>query len=73
MKRIGTVLREIYGLFVEDGMLAVGAVAWILAVSLLLPHLALLPLTARPLLLFAGLAAVLVASVLRAARAPRKR
>ncbi len=64
MRAAGAILRELVGLFVDDGALAVLALLW-LAISWWL-----LPLLAGPVacavLLFAGLAAVLAYSVARA-------
>ena len=64
MKVLGAVVRELTGLFVDDGALALLTLVW-LAVSWWL-----LPLLAGPVacavLLFAGLAAALAFSVVRA-------
>ncbi len=64
MKAIAGVLRELAGLFVDDGALAALALVWIAAAWWLLP-LVVGPV-ACSLLLFAGLAVALAASVLRA-------
>lgn len=64
MRGLDVILRELIGLFVDDGALVVLALVW-LAVSWWV-----LPLLAGPVacavLLFAGLAAALAFSVLRA-------
>jgi len=62
-----TVVRELYGLFVDDGRLALTVVAWLVACWLVLPHVAAGALWPA-VLLFAGLAAILVESVSRRAR-----
>ena len=60
-------LRELAGLFVDDGSLALLALAWLAACGLALRWLALDP-TWAGLLLSAGLALALAASALRAGR-----
>ncbi len=60
------VLREILGLFIDDGSLALAAVIWLVLVWLLLPLLA-VPPAWRGVVLFAGLALALVVSCRRAA------
>jgi hypothetical protein len=66
MSVLGSILRELWGLFVDDGLLAIGLILWVALAALLLPRLG---LTAEggPIL-FAGAACVLVASLLRAAK-----
>ena len=66
---IDSILRELYALFVDDGSFAAAILAWIAAAWLLLPRLALSPALSG-LILFAGLAAILLESALRRARAP---
>lgn len=61
-----SVLRELWGLFVDDGLLAIGLILWVVLAALLLPRLG-LSAEGGPIL-FAGAAGVLVASLLRAAR-----
>ena len=60
---IKSVAREVYGLFVDDGSFAVAILVWVAVAGVALPHAG----WAGPVL-FAGLAAILVKSVLRFAR-----
>jgi hypothetical protein len=60
---IKSVAREVYGLFVDDGSFAVAILVWVAFAGVALPH----GRWAGPVL-FAGLAAILVKSVLRFAR-----
>ena len=62
-----SIVREVVGLFVDDGSFAVAIVVW-LVVCVVLPRVAAGARWAG-LALFAGLAAILIASVLRFARA----
>ena len=64
MKALASVLREAIGLFVDDGALAALAVAWVAVAGWVLPLL--LGPVACAALLFAGLAAALAYSVMRA-------
>lgn len=59
-----TAWAEVVGLFVDDGLLAGGALLWVAVVALVLSWLGSPALCAA--LLFLGLAAILAASVLRA-------
>ena len=68
MTRALTILREAYGLVVDDGTLAVAALVWIAVVWASVTHLAQSPTRARPNL-FSGLAVILVENV--APPAPR--
>ena len=61
------VLSEFVGLFVDDGSLAVAVLAWLAAAWLLLPRLP-LPPALPPIILFAGLAVILIESAFRGAR-----
>lgn len=61
------VIREVLGLFVDDVGFAAGIVLWLAVAGLALPRLG-LPDSVPPLLLFAGLAAILIAGALRRAR-----
>ena len=65
-----TIAFEFIGLFVDDGSLAVAVLAWLAVVWLLLPRLP-LPPALPPIILFAGLALILVESALRGARRNR--
>ena len=62
-----TIFREIFGLFVDDGSFAIAILAWLALLWWLLPHL---PITGlwQAVMLFAGLIAILIESVLRRAR-----
>jgi len=61
------ILREIFGLFVDDGSFAMAILAWLVLLWLALPHLPIAPQW-RSVILFAGLLAILVESVLRRVR-----
>ena len=61
------ILREIYGLFVDDGSFAVATLAWLALLWLARAHLHLSGAVSAALL-FAGLAAILIESALRRAR-----
>ena len=67
MRWIVPILREIYGLFVDDQGFALAILAW-LAVAALLVTFAPLPAPVQGPLLFAGLAALLIRACLHAAR-----
>ncbi len=70
MTSLRTIWSEFIGLFVDDGSLAAAALIWLGAAWLLLPRLP-LPPAVPPILLFAGLAAILLESALRRARQGR--
>jgi hypothetical protein len=55
-------LKEIYGLFVDDGWLSLEICLWLMVVWLLLPQLVASP-SVRPIFMFIGLAVLLVSSV----------
>jgi hypothetical protein len=67
MNALTTALKELYGLFVEDGSYALGIVLWLLVVGLVFSQLPQLGFW-RAVLLFAGLVFLLVENVLRTAR-----
>lgn len=76
MQWLKSILREAFGLFVDDGWLALACIIWLAVVWRLLPLLP-IPPSWRGVILFLGLAAILLASVLhrcsrraRRARAP---
>ncbi|GAC1362489.1 MAG: hypothetical protein NVSMB3_10760 [Acidobacteriaceae bacterium] len=66
-----TVLREVWGLFVDDGSFAVAIVAWVALVWLLERGLRVASVVGGTAL-FAGLGVILVESLLRYARAKRR-
>ena len=71
MTLLATILRELVGLFVDDGSLAAGAVIWAAICGWGLPVLDVGPRAQAALLVF-GLAALLLENTLRASgRVPR--
>ncbi len=66
MTRVGAVLAEIRGLFVDDGALAVAIIAWLAVVGLLATSG--MPSALLCLGLFVGLAALLLHSTIKRAR-----
>ncbi len=70
MTWLKTAWSEFIGLFVDDGSLAVAVLAWLAVAWLLLPRLP-LPPALPPVILFAGLALILVESALRGASRDR--
>jgi hypothetical protein len=62
MKAFVTILRELWGLFVDDGSLALALVFWCAVAGLILPHL---PLTGgwNGPVLFVGCLAILLVDV----------
>ena len=69
MRWLGVIWREVLGMFVDDGRFALAIAVFLLLAGLLLPVLA-LPHGLAGLLLFGGLALILVDSVIRRARTP---
>ena len=67
MSWIKTILREIVGLFVDDGSFALAILVFVGAAWLLLPRLG-IPAEWGGIILFVGLAAILVESATRRAR-----
>jgi hypothetical protein len=67
MTRLISMLREVFGLFVDDGSLAIAVLAWIGIVAFALPAFG-LPATWRAVALFAGCALILAENVGRSAR-----
>lgn len=61
-----SVLKELYGLFVDDGSLAIAVLGWV-AICALIAAAGLAAALLGPLL-FAGLAALMIENVLRRAR-----
>jgi hypothetical protein len=70
MNALKTILHEILGLFVDDGSFALAILLWLALVWFLVRPLQ-LP-AAGGIVLFLGLAAILVESVTRFARKPRR-
>src|SRR5262249_5426927 len=70
MKWIPTAVRELVGLFVDDGSLAIAVLAWVVIAVLAFPAL---PVDSGwlAIVLFAGLAVILAENVLRSARRTR--
>jgi hypothetical protein len=58
---------ELLGLFVDDGRFAIGILVWLVVATLAFRHLE-LPPAVPPVILFAGLAVILVESAVRKAR-----
>ena len=67
MKLLRTIVSELIGLFVDDGLFAAGILIWVVFIGLPAPAIG-VPALWRGLLLFAGLAAILVESVARRSR-----
>ena len=67
MAWIRTVLREVFGLFADDANFAITILAWLLVVWLALPRFG-LESAWRGIILFAGLALILVENATRRAR-----
>ncbi len=71
MNPLRTILRELLGLFVDDGSFALQILIWLALIAFLLPHFNWNPAwlsNARGILLFLGLAAILMTSAIRYAR-----
>ena len=66
MKWIGAIAREVFGLFVDDGRFAVAIFVWLVLVGLGLPWLG-VAAGLEGLILFAGLALILVTSAIQRA------
>lgn len=67
MNVLRTIVAELIGLFVDDGLFAAAVLIWVAVVGLVSPAIGLSP-TWRGVLLFVGLAAILIESVARGAR-----
>ena len=65
MTTLRTIFAELFGLFVDDWIVAVSILAWVGVIALLRTHL---PNALTPALLFFGLAAQTLFFVLRRAR-----
>jgi hypothetical protein len=66
MSAVVTALKEVYGLFVEDGRYAVAIVAWLLLAALVLPRF--VAASWRAPLLLCGLIVILIENVVRSAK-----
>ena len=71
MTWLANAFKQIYGLFVDDGLLSLGVCVWLLVVWFALPHVVASE-TARPIILFAGLAVLLADSVRRGSTSGRQ-
>ena len=67
MKVLQTAATEVFGLFFDDGFLAVGILVWVAAMTWLVPRIP-IPMSWMAPLLFLGLAALLLTSVVQSAR-----
>ena len=67
MHRLSSIAQEIVGLFVDDAGFALAIFGWLLLFALVVSFTAVVPPAWAGLLLFAGLACVLVVSCLQAA------
>lgn len=72
MTWLRTALAELWALFVDDGLLAVLAILWLTIIGFAARSGA-ISRSILALILFAGLAAILVASITRAARGAASR
>ena len=70
MQSIKKIFTELFGLFVEDGRFAVVILIWLGVVWLLAPRMAIRP-NAGGIILFAGLALILVENTVRSSRRKR--
>ena len=70
MRWIGTIAREVFGLFVDDGSFAIAILVWLLLAGLCLPWLG-VSAGWEGLMLVAGLVFILVESATRRARKSR--
>ena len=67
MRWLKAVISEVFGLFVDDGRFSLAIIVWVGAVWLVLPRLNILPAW-NGVILFVGLAVILVESALHRAR-----
>jgi hypothetical protein len=65
MKAFAGLFRELYGLFVEDAGFAIAILVWVALFAAILRYL---DGSARPAVLFAGFAAILIVEIRRASR-----
>ena len=71
MKWLKNILREIFGLFVDDGSFAIAILIWLAVVRWVTPYLNISARTSS-ILLFVGLALILVESAARYSRHKRQ-
>ncbi len=71
MTWLRTIVHEVFGLFVDDGSFALAIVIWLVALKLVIPHLEAVA-HRNGFILFGGLAAILIGSVLHSSRRPAK-
>jgi hypothetical protein len=67
MKTFLTVVQELWGLFVDDGTLAVVIILWLILVAVVLPHTG-IPVQFNGAILLAGLILGLMENIWRASR-----
>jgi hypothetical protein len=67
MRWMSTILSEVFGLFVDDGSFAIAILAWLAVIALILPRLG-VAAGWDGLILFVGLALILVESAARRAK-----
>jgi hypothetical protein len=67
MRWLGTILNELFGLFVDDGSFAITIIAWLGVTWILSLHI-LANIQWSGIVLFGGLVAILVESATRGAR-----
>lgn len=67
MNWIKSIFREIFGLFVDDGSFALAIIIWLVLIRWTTSHLS-LSAAATGIILFAGLALILIESTARFAR-----
>lgn len=70
MRWLKKILRELFGLFVDDGKFALAILLWLGFARLLLPRLGVVQ-TMEGIFLFAGLGIILVESTIRYSRSGR--
>ena len=70
MTWLRTIFREIFVLFVDDGKFALLILAWLVLTAFLLPHLEWLPRW-RGVIMFGGLALILMGSAIHYSRTGR--
>ena len=69
INRLFSMARKVFGLFVDDGSLALSILVWIFALHVVAPIVSIEQTWAAPVL-FLGCAGILIESVLRASRQP---